>query len=167
VRTDSCKSTKRSASKIDCIYIAACSRVRFFYPHIPIRLLIGVRSQWTSPHFLEVDTTPASISLDPAKVTVEPRWRSLYNWLNLTQTSRVRKISKLAFGRMEQARTVREKINRFNRSGASMKDKLPATLYDALIRYYAQDIDYLSDLPGIDFTNRLSARDSFASTISE
>jgi hypothetical protein len=114
-----------------------------------------------------VDTTPASISLDPAKVTVEPRWRSLYNWLNLTQTSRVRKISKLAFGRMEQARTVREKINRFNRSGASMKDKLPATLYHALIRYYAQDIDYLSDLPGIDFTNRLSARDSFASTISE
>jgi hypothetical protein len=109
--------------------------------------------------FLDVDPTLTSMSLDRVNATVVPRWRSLYNWLNLNRTSRIREICKLAFGRIEQVRAIRTTINRLNTSPISIKNRLSGALYDELIRHYAQDIEYLSDLTRMDFTNWLSTRD--------
>jgi hypothetical protein len=110
--------------------------------------------------FLAVDPTLTTMSLDPVNVSVVPRWRPLYNWLNFNRTPRLRKICKQVFARPEQVRAIKTTINRLNMSPVSTKNKPPRALYDELIRYYAEDIFYLSNLTGIDFTDWLSTRDS-------
>jgi hypothetical protein len=89
-------------------------------------------------------------------VTIEPRNRILYNWLNLDQTSSARKFLKTILGNVPLAHHTRQTINRLNKRSRSIKNNLPFDIYNELIECYRSDIHELSSLTRIDFTDWLS-----------
>ncbi len=106
--------------------------------------------------FLDVDPDVPIPGLDRKNVTIEPQNRRLYNWLNLNQTSPVRKVLKTILGNVPLAHHTRQTINRLNKRSRSIKNNLPFDIYNELIECYRSDIHELSSLTRIDFTDWLS-----------
>jgi (p)ppGpp synthase/HD superfamily hydrolase len=101
--------------------------------------------------FLGVDPDFQVSSLAPINVTIEPRFRPLHNWLNLSTSNRFRKFVKQKLGSLELAKNTRNLANKLNQRQKSLKDSFPAELQNELMEFYRKDLQSLSLLTGLSF----------------
>ena len=101
--------------------------------------------------FLEIDPAFKVSSVDPVNVTVEPRFRSLYNWLNLNTSSQFREFFKQNLGKFKLAKSARDLVNKLNQRQKSLKNSFPPELHNELMEFYREDLQRLSLLTGLNF----------------
>ena len=101
--------------------------------------------------FLQVDDNWQT-ELVLENVTIEPKSRLLYYWLNLDNRSGTRQQLKRLFGSSEMAKSIRAMINRINQRKVPATEFLSDGLFRELIEVYRDDITNLSRMVGTDFT---------------
>ncbi len=108
--------------------------------------------------FLDVDpqVTP---EIRPTNVTFEPSWRGLNHWLNFEQQNGARRLLVGALRKSRLVAGVRERVNRANRRPVPTRDRpLPASIYNELIQFYAEDLRRLASRASLDVSDWLRPR---------
>lgn len=91
--------------------------------------------------------------------TLNPKWRKLYNWLNLDQDSSFRGVCKRV-GNLSPLNLhgLRKRLNRLNTASQSLKKIISPGLRAELMSCYKEDVHLLSTLTKIDFTDWLEQK---------
>ena len=101
--------------------------------------------------FLDVDQTTLP-SLTAENVTVEPKNRELYYWLNSAVASKPRQLLKRALGPFRWVKKLRNLLNNVNLQTILVAQFLTDDIYRDMIETYREDIVNLSVMVGRDFT---------------
>jgi hypothetical protein len=101
--------------------------------------------------FLDVDQNSLP-SISPENVTVEPKNRELYYWLNSAVTSKPRQLLKRVLGPLKWVKGLRNLVNSVNLQTILVAQFLTDDIYRDMIETYREDIVNLSVMVGRDFT---------------